>query len=99
MFRVSAKAGESHLRASHLLGGNVHGLITAEMPEALPCTLLSLMRDTGIANGLDALGYGESDVSTLIDGTLKQQRLLVNCPRTVGAEELRSVIQQSFKYW
>jgi len=57
------------------------------------------MRDTGIANGLDALGYGESDVSTLIDGTLKQQRLLVNCPRTVGAEELRSVIQQSFKYW
>ena len=90
---------ERHLRAAQLLGGNVHGLTTTEMSEALPRTLLSLMHDTGIANGLDALGYGEADVSTLIDGTLKQQRLLVNCPRAVGAEELRYVIQQSFKYW
>src|SRR5258706_17217 len=90
---------ERHLRAAQLLGGNVHGLTTTEMSEALPRTLLSLMHDTGIANGLDALGYGEADVSTLIDGTLKQQRLLVNCPRAVGAEELRYAIQQSFKYW
>jgi len=69
------------------------------MPEVLPRTLLSLMSDTGIPNGLAALGYGESDVSTLIDGTLKQQRLLVNSPRTVGAEELQYVIQHSFEYW
>jgi hypothetical protein len=31
------------------------------------------MRDTGIPNGLHALGYGEADLSALIDGTLKQQ--------------------------
>ncbi len=69
------------------------------MPEVLPRTLLSLMRDTGIPNGLDALGYREADLSALIDGTLKQQRLLVNCPRAVGAEELRQIIQSSFEYW
>jgi alcohol dehydrogenase class IV len=68
------------------------------MREALPRTLLSLMRDTGIPNGLSALGYGEADTSALIDGTLKQQRLLVNCPRDVGAEEIRQVIQNSFEY-
>ena len=90
---------ERHPRAAQLLGGNVHGLTTTQMPEALPRTLLSLMHDTGIANDLDALGYAETDGSTLIDGTLKQQRLLVNCPRAVGAEELRHVIGQSFKYW
>lgn len=90
---------ERHLRAAQLLGANVNGLTTSEMPEVLPQTLLSLMRDTGIPNGLDALGYGEADVSALIDGTLKQQRLLVNCPRAVSAEELRYVIQQSFIYW
>src|SRR5258706_11515926 len=90
---------ERHLRAAQLLGSNVHGLTTTEMPEVLPRTLLSLMRDTGIPNGLDALGYREADLSALIDGTLKQQRLLVNCPRAVGAEELRYVIQQSFIYW
>ena len=77
----------------------VERLTAAEMPEVLPRTLLSLMSDTGIPNGLVALGYGEADVSTLIDGTLKQQRLLVNCPRAVGAEELQYVIQHSFEYW
>lgn len=90
---------ERHLRAAQLLGGNVNGLTTAEMPEVLPRTLLSLMRDTGIPNGLAALGYGEADVPALIDGTLKQQRLLVNCPRDVGAEELRQIIHSSFEYW
>ena len=90
---------ERHLRAAQLLGANVNGLTAAEMPEILPRTLLSLMIDTGIPNGLAALGYGESDVSTLIEGTLKQQRLLVNSPRTVGAEELQYVIQHSFEYW
>ena len=77
----------------------MNGLSSAEMPEALPNTLLSMMRDTGIENGLAALGYGEADVPALIDGTLKQQRLLVNCPRDVGAEELRQIINNSFEYW
>jgi alcohol dehydrogenase class IV len=54
-----------HLRAAQLLGGNEHGLTSSEMPEGLPRTLLSLMRDTGIPNGLHALGYGEGDLSAL----------------------------------
>lgn len=90
---------ERHLRAAQLLGGDVQGLTAAEMPEILPRTLLSLMHDTGIPNGLSALGYGEGDVAALIDGTLKQQRLLVNCPRAVGAEELQQIIHNSFEYW
>lgn len=90
---------ERHLRAAQLLGANVSGLSAAEMPEVLPRTLISLMRDTGVANGISALGYGESDVAALIDGTLKQQRLLVNCPRDTGADEMRHVIQNSFEYW
>ncbi len=90
---------ERHLRAAQLLGANVNGLTSAEMLEILPRTLLSLMNDTSIPNGLAALGYGEADISALIDGTLKQQRLLVNSPRVVGAEELQHVIHHSFEYW
>ncbi|HXX77007.1 MAG TPA: hydroxyacid-oxoacid transhydrogenase [Ktedonobacteraceae bacterium] len=90
---------ERHIRAAQLLGADVNGLTSDEMPEILSRTLLSLMRDTDIPNGLTELGYGEADVSPLIEGTLKQQRLLVNCPRSVGAEELQHVIQQSFEYW
>src|SRR5437660_7128199 len=90
---------ERHLRAAQLLGANVNGLTAAEMREVLPRTLLSLMSDTGIPNGLAALGHGDGDAGALIEGTLKQQRLLVNCPRDVGAEELRQIIQSSFQYW
>src|SRR5437588_1172485 len=90
---------ERHLRAEHLLGANVNGLTAAETPEVLPRTLLSLMRDSGIPNGLAALGYGDGDAGALIEDTLKQQRLLVNCPRDVGAEELRHIIQSSMEYW
>ena len=90
---------ERHLRAAQLLGANVNGLTPAEMREVLPNTLLSLMRDNGIPNGLAALGYGEADVPALVDGTLKQQRLLVNCPRDAGGEELGQIIQHSFEYW
>ena len=90
---------ERYLRAAQLLGANVNGLTAAEMPEVLPRVLLSLMRDTGIPNGLAALGYGEADTAVLVEGTLKQQRLLVNCPRAVDAEELQHVIHHSFEYW
>ena len=94
-----AVSSERHLHAAQLLGANLNGITMAEMPEVLPRTLISLMRDTGIANGLHVLGYIEEDVSMLVEGTLKQQRLLVNCPRDVGSEEIRQVIQQSFEYW
>ena len=90
---------ERHLRAAQLLGAGVNGLTAAEMLEVLPRTLLSLMRDTGIPDGLAALGYEQADIPALIDGTLKQQRLLVNCPRDAGAEELRQIIESSFEYW
>jgi hydroxyacid-oxoacid transhydrogenase len=91
-------APERHVRAAQLLGANVNGLTSTEMSEVLPRTLLSLMRDTGLPNGLSALGYGSEDIPALIDGTLKQQRLLTNCPRDVSAEELHAVIEQSFEY-
>src|SRR5438552_1433067 len=87
-----AVSSERHLHAAQLLGANLNGITMAEMPEVLPRTLISLLRDTGLANGLHVLGYIEEDVSMLVEGTLKQQRLLVNCPRDVGSEEIRQVI-------
>lgn len=88
---------QRHLHAAQLLGAEVSGLNEEQKREILPRTLLSLMRDTGIASSLSALGFGSSDVPELVDGTLKQQRLLVNCPREAGAPEIRAVIDQSFE--
>jgi hydroxyacid-oxoacid transhydrogenase len=90
---------ERHVRAAQLLGGDTSSLTDAQARDALPQTLLSLMRDTGIPNGLAALGFGEADVAGLVDGALKQQRLLVCCPRDVGAEDLERIVRASMQHW
>jgi alcohol dehydrogenase class IV len=45
--------------------------------------LSDLMRDIEIPNGIGAVGFGEGDIGSLVDGALKQQRLLATCPRDV----------------
>ena len=94
-----ATAPERHLRAAELMGYPVAGLSDTDRREALPRALMALMRDVGIPNGLTAVGYGERDVKPLIDGTLKQPRLLSGAPRTVGAAELDWILRDSMQYW
>jgi alcohol dehydrogenase class IV len=90
---------ERHLRAAQLLGANLAGVTEAEAREVLPRTLLRLMRDTGIPNGLAALGFGDADVGAIVDGALQQQRLLAGCPRPVGAAELEAIVRASMQHW
>jgi alcohol dehydrogenase class IV len=90
---------ERHVRAAQLLGANISSLTDAHAREVLPNTLLSLMRDTGIPNGLSALGFGDADVHSIVDGALKQQRLLVGCPRDVHAAELEEIVRASLQHW
>jgi alcohol dehydrogenase class IV len=94
-----ATSPERHLRAAELMGAPTAGLSEGERREALPRALLGLMRDIGAPNGLTALGYGERDVPALIEGTLKQPRLLSGAPRAVGAGELEAILRDSLRYW
>ena len=96
---VDAVAWGRSVRAAQLLGGDTSGLTDAQARDVLPQTLLSLMRDTDIPNGLGALGFGDADVAGLVDGALKQQRLLVCCPRDVGAGELEPIVRASMQHW
>jgi len=73
--------------------------VEREAREALPGALLALMRDVGIPNGLTALGYGERDVPALVEGTLKQPRLLSGSPRAVGATEIAGILHDSLRCW
>ncbi len=90
-------APERHAHAAELLDPTVAGI--ADRAERLPAALVSLMRDIGIANGVSAVGYGRGDMSALVDGTLKQQRLLTMCPRDVGADDLRAIVEASLTNW
>lgn len=92
-------APDRHLRAAELMGAPTAGLSERERREALPRALLALMRDVGIPNGLTAIGYGEHDLPALIEGTLKQPRLLAGAPRTVGTQELDFILRDSLTLW
>ena len=94
-----ATAPDRHLRAAALMGAPVDGLGERERREALPAALIALMRDTGIPNGLTAVGYGERDIPALVEGTLKQPRLLSGAPRPVGAADLEWILRDSMQYW
>jgi hydroxyacid-oxoacid transhydrogenase len=99
-FRLTyATSPERHLRAAALMGADTAGLSESERREALPRALIALMRDVGVPNGLSALGYGERDIPALIEGTLKQPRLLAGAPRPVGAAELDAILRHALRYW
>jgi hydroxyacid-oxoacid transhydrogenase len=88
-------APERHLRAAELLGANLNGVTVANGREVLADTVRAIIRDTGGPSGVSAFGYGEPDIPGLVEGTMKQQRLLVGCPRPVGPEEIATVIRAS----
>lgn len=94
-FRFTYEAApERHDHVASLLAGEpVSG------PDALPEQLLALMRDVGAPSGVAELGYTEDDVPTLVDGALKQQRLLNVAPRTPDARDLAQIITASMRNW
>jgi hydroxyacid-oxoacid transhydrogenase len=94
-----ATAPERHLRAAELMGVPVSGLSEADRRETLPRALIALMRDIGIPNGLSAVGYTERDIPALVEGTLKQPRLLAGAPRAVAAADLDWILRDAMQYW
>ncbi len=90
---------ERHLRAAELLGSDRLGYRPADDRELLPQVLIELMRDIGIPNGIAAVGYTEADVDGLVNGALKQQRLLATAPRTPDAEDLAGIFAASLELW
>lgn len=86
---------ERHLHAAELLGADLRGVSPSNGEDVLPRTLAGILRDTGGPHGVAAFGFGEDDVAGLVDGTLKQQRLLAGCPRPVGPGDLASIIRAS----
>ncbi|MDP9497851.1 MAG: alcohol dehydrogenase, partial [Actinomycetota bacterium] len=60
---------------------------------------IALLRDIGIPNGIGGVGYGEGDVPDLVDGTMKQQRLLAVAPRAVTEDDVAGIFRGSLALW
>ncbi len=94
-------APERHLAAARLLApdGPSATVGTSDPAGVLPAVIVELMRDIGMPNGLAAVGYGDADVEALVDGALKQQRLLATSPKPVGPDDLTGIIARSLRLW
>jgi alcohol dehydrogenase class IV len=87
---------EKHRRAAELLSGRP---IASADENTLPDVLIELMRDIGAPSGVREIGYDERDLDELVEGAMKQQRLLVVAPAEVGPGDLRSIIGDSMENW
>ena len=87
---------DRHHRVAELLAGEPIG---NPGPDTLPDLLRRLMKDVDAPRGVATFGYTEDDIPALVDGALKQQRLLAGSPKEVGEEDLRHIITASMRNW
>ena len=87
---------ERHLHAARLLAPDTEHTAS---PDLLPQVLVDLMRDIGLPPGLGAVGYAEGDVADLVEGTMKQQRLLATAPREVSEDDVAGILRASMELW
>lgn len=97
-FRYTFQASpERHLRAAELLEPG------AERPddpaELLPQVLAGIMRDVGIPGGIGAVGFSAGDIDSLVEGTMKQQRLLATAPLEVTEDAVATILDESIELW
>jgi alcohol dehydrogenase class IV len=112
-FRFTFPASpERHLRAAALLDPGTSQPSTGQPStgqpstgdsgdprERLPRAIVSLMRDIGMPSGIGAVGFTEDDIPDLVEGTLKQQRILAMAPREVMPEDLAAIFRNSIDNW
>jgi hydroxyacid-oxoacid transhydrogenase len=100
VFRWTAAANpERHLYAASLLGVDIAGVGHDEAGSLLADTLIDIMRQLDMPNGLGAVGYGPNDVDALVAGTLPQHRVTKLSPRPAGPDDLRALFLDAMKYW
>ena len=82
-----AAAPQRHVRAARLL--DPASTRRRRVRRCCPIVLSASMRDIGIPAGVGAVGFGEADIDDLVDGALKQQRLLATAPKDVTRRRSR----------
>ncbi|WP_067456292.1 hydroxyacid-oxoacid transhydrogenase [Actinomadura macra] len=88
---------ERHIRAARLLEPDAYQ--PSDLSVFLPSVLTRLMREIEIPNGISAVGFTAADVDDLVEGALKQQRLLAIAPRPVDDTALAGIFHRSLELW
>ncbi|CAA9460485.1 MAG: Alcohol dehydrogenase [uncultured Rubrobacteraceae bacterium] len=94
-FTYDAQPERHRYVAELLIGEKIENADENTLPEIL----IQLMKDVGAPRGVRELGYDEGEIDQLVDGAMKQQRLLVGAPKEVTEEDLANILRESMENW
>ncbi len=100
IFRWTAEANPArHLEAARLLGADVRGAAPEDAGNLLADTLVDLMQQVAMPNGLNAVGITSDDLDDLVKGTLPQSRITQISPRPATEADYREMFANSMTIW
>lgn len=100
VFRFTAPANpRRHLLGAQLMGVDIHNVREEEAGDVLSGAIIDLMKQTGVPNGLGAIGFTEADIPALVEGTLPQHRVTKLSPRPADREALTALFTDAMRYW
>ena len=100
VFRFTAPTNpERHLYAARLMGVDTTGVASEDAGDILAEAIITVMQQTGMPNGLAAVGFSEADVDQLVTGTLPQHRVTKLSPRPAAAADLKQLFLDSMTLW
>ncbi len=100
VFRFTGKAcPERHMKAASAMGADVTGVALEDAGDLLADRVIEMMKQTGMPNGVSAVGYSDDDIDALTERAFMQKRLSDNAPLAVTQEDMRSLFVNAMKYW
>ena len=100
VFRKTGPAcAERHWKAAEAMGADLRDKKIEDSGDILADQIVSMMRETGIPNGLSGVGYSNDDLDALTEKSFPQKRLIDNGPITISREELKDIFRDAMSYW
>ena len=100
VFRFTASSSpDRHLAAAEALGAKISGVSYEDAGRVLADRMIEFMQRLKMPNGLGAVGYTESDIDDLVEGTMPQHRVTKLSPRPAGEPELGEMFSDALAYW
>jgi len=88
-----------HLEAARALGADIGNVDDADAGALLADRVIHFMTTLDMPNGLASVGYQESDIPALVEGTLPQHRVTKLSPREAGESDLADLFRDSLEIW
>jgi hydroxyacid-oxoacid transhydrogenase len=90
---------DRHRQIAQWMGVTASGASAESAGQALREAFVAFMQSIRMPNGLRAVGYTSDDIPALVEGTLKQKRLIGISPRPVTEAAVENMFGESLVVW